>query len=332
MSDKVVFSGIQPSGDLHIGNYIGAIQQWVKLQEEPGDKEIVLCAVDLHAITIPQDPKILKENIRELTAMWLACGIDPKKSHIFVQSENHDHSYLAWIFDCTTPIGWMNRMTQFKDKSEKQKESTSIGLFNYPALMAADILLYDTTLVPVGEDQVQHIELTRDIAERFNTKYKQLFTLPAPMIDKRVARIKSLQNPEKKMSKSEIDPAGTINLLDNLDEVVKKIKRAVTDSGSHISSETPSKALENLLAIYAKFTSQEAGAVAKEFNGKSYSDFKERLAEVVVAGLGPIQEKYKKIREDEKILDEVLQKGLEFSLSKSSKKILQVKEAMGLGR
>lgn len=329
---KVIFSGIQPSGSLHIGNYIGAVQQWIKLQDEPDEKEIIFCIVDLHAITVPQDPKVLKENIRELVASWLACGIDPKKSNIFVQSENHDHSYLAWIFDCITPIGWMNRMTQFKDKSEKQKEWTSFGLFNYPALMAADILLYDTTLVPVGEDQVQHIELARDIAEKFNKKYKELFTIPSPVVDKKAARIRSLQNPEKKMSKSEVDPQGTINLLDNLDEVTKKVKKAVTDSGTHVSADKQTPALENLITIYAKFTNKSNEEAIKELDGKSYSEFKDKLAEAVVVGLKPIQEEYKRIRSDQKILDDVLQKGLEFTSSKSSKKVSEVTEAMGLGR
>lgn len=332
MTEKVIFSGIQPSGNLHIGNYIGAIQQWIKLQSEPEEKEIIFCIVDLHAITVPQDPKVLKENIHELAASWLACGIDPKKSRIFVQSENHDHSYLAWIFDCITPISWMNRMTQFKDKSEKQKEGTSIGLFNYPALMAADILLYDTTHVPVGEDQVQHIELARDVGEKFNKAFKQIFTIPAPMVDKKAARIKSLQNPEKKMSKSEVDPQGTVNLLDNLDEVAKKVKRAVTDSSTHVSVESRSPALENLLTIYAKLVGKEPDDIAKELDGKSYSEFKDKLAEVVVTALKPIQQEYKRIRSDEKILDEVFQQGLEFTSSKSSVKVREVKEAMGLGR
>src|SRR3990167_11538421 len=240
--NKIIFSGVQPSGSLHIGNYIGALKQWKELQNET---EAIFCIVDMHAITVPQDPQVLREKILEVAALYLACGIDPEKSHIFVQSENSDHANLAWILNCITPFGQLERMTQFKEKSQKQKEGTTAGLFDYPVLMASDILLYQTDEVPVGEDQKQHIELTRDLAEKFNKKYGETFKLPAPLIQKETAplrqgfagqaRIMSLQNPASKMSKSDKDPMGTINLLDNEGQIREKIKRAVTDSGSSVS-------------------------------------------------------------------------------------------------
>lgn len=331
MKKQVIFSGIQPSGNLHIGNYIGAIQQWVKLQNST-ESELIFCVVDLHAITVHQDPKVLKEKILEVAALYVACGIDPKKSHIFVQSENPDHSYLSWIFDCITPSGWLTRMTQFKEKSAKQKESTSVGLFNYPALMAADILLYDTDLVPVGEDQTQHVELTCDIAERFNRLYGDLFKLPKVMVDKTAARLMSLQNPLSKMSKSDSDPLGTINLLDGPDEIARKIKRAVTDSGSEIIYQEDKPAIANLLVIYSKLSGRSIKELEKEYQGKSYADFKKDLAEVLVEYLKGIQESYYTIRNERDVLEKILNEGLHFSLERSSKKIGAVKKAVGLGR
>lgn len=331
MKKQVIFSGIQPSGNLHIGNYIGAIQQWVNLQSST-DNELIFCVVDLHAITVHQDPKLLKEKILEVAALYVACGIDPKKSHIFVQSENPDHSYLSWIFDCITPSGWLTRMTQFKEKSAKQKESTSVGLFNYPALMAADILLYDTDLVPVGEDQTQHVELTCDIAERFNRLYGDLFKLPRVMVDKTAARLMSLQNPLSKMSKSDSDPLGTINLLDGPDEIARKIKRAVTDSGSEIIYQEDKQAIANLLVIYSKLSNRSIKELEKEYQGKSYVDFKKDLAEVLVEYLKGIQESYYTIRNERDVLEKILDEGLHFSLERSSKKIGAVKKAVGLGR
>ncbi len=331
-----IFSGIQPSGNLHIGNYIGAIQQWLNFQnnETTGqlNNDFIFCIVDLHAITVPQDPRILREKNREVAALYIACGIDPHKSHIFIQSENPDHSYLTWIFDCITPIGWMNRMTQFKDKSEKQKESTSVGLFNYPALMAADILLYDTDFVPVGEDQTQHIELTRDIAQKFNATYGTIFKEPKAMIDTSAARIMSLQNPSAKMSKSDKDPKGTINLLDTPDNIREKVKRAVTDSGSDIRFDKDKPAMSNLLTIYSKLSRQSISQIEERCNQQGYAAFKEDLAEVIIKALVPIQEKFKKLMDDKEYLDTILNNGRDFSLSRSRQKILQVKEAIGLGR
>lgn len=328
---KIIFSGIQPSGNLHIGNYIGAIRQWVTLQNDP-NYELMFFAVDLHAITVPQDPQVLREKNLELTALYIACGIDPKKSKIFIQSENPDHTYLAWIFDCVIPMGWMNRMTQFKDKSQKQAENTTIGLFNYPALMAADILLYDTNLVPVGEDQKQHIELTRDVAEKFNRTFGEAFVLPEPMIDRESGRIMSLQNPNSKMSKSDKDPTGTINLLEDAASVRDKIKRAVTDSGSEVKAGEDKPALTNLLSIYSKLSGMTVGEIEEKHKGRGYGAFKESLSEVVVDALAPIQAKYKELRSDAGELERVLNEGRDYARERSSKKIAQVKKLVGLGR
>lgn len=328
---KVIFSGIQPSGNLHIGNYIGAIQQWVTLQNDQ-NYELMFFVVDLHAITVPQDPKVLREKNLELTALYIACGINPKKSKIFIQSENPDHTYLAWIFDCMIPMGWMNRMTQFKDKSLKQGENTTIGLFNYPALMAADILLYDTNLVPVGEDQKQHIELTRDVAEKFNKTFGETFVLPKPMIDREAARIMSLQNPTAKMSKSDKDPSGTINLLEDVSSVHDKIKRAVTDSGSEVRAGEDKPALTNLLAIYSKLSGMTVAEIEEKHRGQGYGVFKENLGGVVMSALAPIQSKYKELRNDVGELKRILNEGRDFARDRSSKKIVQVKKLVGLGR
>jgi tryptophanyl-tRNA synthetase len=368
---KIIFSGIQPSGNLHIGNYVGAIRQWValqkktttikeelkvvkknsdlidggsivdlsKLQSELVEDELIFCVVDLHAITINQNPKILREKNLEVAALYIACGIDPEESHIFIQSENPDHVFLSWIFDCVTPFGWMNRMTQFKDKSEKQKESTSVGLFNYPALMAADILLYDTDLVPVGNDQIQHIELTSDIAQRFNHLFKeQIFKEPKPLIDKNAARIMSLQDPLKKMSKSDSNPLATINLLDDPDEVAKKIRRAVTDSGNEIiynQKERP--AISNLLNIYSRFSGASIPELEMKFKNISYSSFKEELigvimSEIVGVGIKDIQKEYHRLIKNKDYLNKVLDEGRDFARDLSSKKITEVRRVMGLGR
>lgn len=324
---KVIFSGIQPSGNLHIGNYIGAIQQWIKLQE---DREAIFCIVDLHAITVAQDPKTLKEKVLDTVALYLACGIDTKKSHIFVQSENPDHPYLAWLLNCITPLGQLERMTQFKDKSLKQKEGTTAGLFDYPVLMAADILLYQTDEVPVGEDQKQHIELTRDLAEKFNSRFGETFKLPVPIIQKETARIMSLQNPLSKMSKSDKDPMGTINLLDDENSVSEKITKAVTDSGSEIVFREDKPAISNLLTIYSVFSGVSAQEAETSFRGKTYSEFKKVLETAVNKKLSLIREEYKKTRNDEKVLRQILDEGAEYARSKSSQTLKEVREKMGL--
>jgi tryptophanyl-tRNA synthetase len=327
MGKKIIFSGIQPSGNLHIGNYIGAISQWVRLQDE---NEAIFCIVDLHAITVKQDPKALREKCLEVAALYLACGINPAKSKIFIQSENPDHTYLAWIFDCIVPFSWMGRMTQFKAKSEKSTSST-VGLFNYPALMAADILLYDTSEVPVGEDQLQHIELTNHIARKFNNLYGETFKLTKGLIDREASRIMSLQDPTAKMSKSDADRLGTIDMLDTDEQIRDKVKRAVTDSKTHIGGEL-SAAIKNLLVIYSKLSGKVTEDVTRHFEGKSYAEFKKELADVVVSSLKPIRQKYQKIMNDQKYLKEVLDGGSEWARAKSSVKIEKVRRVMGLGR
>lgn len=324
---KVIFSGVQPSGNLHIGNYIGALKQWVKIQE---NNDAIFCIVDLHAITVPQDPKILKEKVLEVAALYIASGIDREKSHIFIQSENPDHTYLAWILNCITPFGQLERMTQFKDKSDKYQSSTTAGLFDYPVLMAADILLYQTDEVPVGQDQKQHIELTRDIAEKFNSKFGTVFKLPNPVIQNETARIMSLQNPANKMSKSANDPLGTILLLDSDEEIRTKIKKAVTDSNSHISRDFGSESIANLVTIFAAFNNQTLEKAYEELDGKSYGEFKTLLADLVVGELSRVREKYNEIRKDEAYLRKVLDEGREYAITKSSQTLNIVKQMVGL--
>lgn len=322
---KRVFSGIKPTGDLHLGNYLGAIKQWVQKQDQ---RENFFCIVDLHAITVPQDPKILTQKTRQLAALYLACGLDPNQSVIFIQSHNQDHAQLAWILNCFLSMGQLSRMTQFKDKAEKQ-DFVSVGLFDYPALMAADILLYDADEVPVGDDQKQHVELTRDVADRFNSRYqKEIFKLPEPVI--MVGRIKSLQDPGKKMSKSEADYWGTIDLLDQPEVIVKKVKRAVTDSGSEIKSGEDKPALSNLLQIYSELAGKSVEDLEKDYQGQGYADFKKDLAEVIVNALKPIQSKYQNAVGDQK-LDQVLAQGLEKAQEFSNQKLAQVQKVVGLG-
>ncbi len=328
MAEKRIFSGIQPSGNLHIGNYIGAIKQWVELQQ---DYECIYCVVDLHAITVHQDPKELSEKIQELTALYLACGIDPKRSTIFVQSHNPDHASLAWILDCIATMGQLERMTQYKAKSENKKESVSVGLFNYPALMAADILLYDTEVVPVGDDQKQHVELTRELARRFNSRYQEVFTVPEVKLMTAGARVMSLQDPESKMSKSADDPKGTIDLLDKPEVIRDKVMSAVTDTGSEITAKPNKAGITNLLTIYSVLSGQSIRDLENQYQGKGYGDFKKDLAEVVVNFLEPIQEKYHQIREDKDYLDQVLKKGLAKAKPISEKTLEKVHKSMGLG-
>ncbi len=331
---KTVFSGLQPTGNMHIGNYIGAIKQWVKLQDE---RDAIYCIVDLHAITVYQDPKVLKEKILDTAALYIACGLDPKKAKLFVQSDNPDHPYLAWILNTITPLGQLERMTQFKEKTAKHQEN--VGLFDYPVLQAADILLYQTDEVPVGDDQKQHIELARDLAEKFNSKFGQTFKLPEPLIQKPFgsaqgqgqARIMSLQNPTAKMSKSDVDPMGVINLLDTKDEIFEKVKKAVTDSGSKISRDKASEGLSNLLTIYSAFKNQGLDKTYDDVEGKSYGEFKTKLADLLIENLTPIQKNYKEVRSDEDYLRNVLKQGLENVKEKSSKTIEEVKEKVGLG-
>ncbi|HTK03672.1 MAG TPA: tryptophan--tRNA ligase [Alphaproteobacteria bacterium] len=321
---KRVFSGIQPSGNLHIGNYIGAIKHWVAGQN---DGLNIFCIVDMHAITTPQDPKILNEKTLEIAAILLAAGIDPEKSILFVQSQNPDHANLGWIMNCMASMGQMNRMTQFKDKSEN-KEFVSVGLFDYPALMAADILLYDTTHVPVGEDQKQHVELARDLAERFNSKFGETFTLPMPVIPKVGGRVMSLVDPTKKMSKSDPNKNATIYLLDSEEEVIKKIKSAATDSGSEIKKDVNKHGISNLIDIYSEFSGLTVEEIETKFAGKNYGEFKQAVAESVNNFLKNFQEKYNNLRQSSD-LKNILKQGSEKAKEISGKKLEEVYEKVG---
>ncbi|MFA7244430.1 MAG: tryptophan--tRNA ligase [Patescibacteria group bacterium] len=323
-----IFSGIQPTGQIHIGNYLGAIKQWIDLQNDA--EQSIFCIVDLHAITVPKDPEELQKNIISLAALYLAAGIDPKKSSLFVQSQRPEHSELAWILNCFTNIGELKRMTQFKDKGG-DSDSVSAGLFDYPVLMAADILLYGTTHVPVGDDQKQHVELTRDIAIRFNSKFGQIFTIPEPLIKKTSARIMGLDNPEKKMSKSSSTPNNYISMFDTADIVKQKIMRAVTDSGSEVKSGTERPAITNLLNIYHEVTGKEISSIEGEFVGKGYKEFKESLTEVIIEYLRPIQEKYNKIISSESEIKELLNEGANKVWPIATETLGRVHKAVGLG-
>jgi tryptophanyl-tRNA synthetase len=322
---KRVFSGVQPSGDIHIGNYLGAMRQFVALQD---DYDCFFCVVDLHALTVPQDPVELKKNTIELAALYMAIGLDPKKVTLFVQSHVSAHAELAWLLQCITYFGELSRMTQFKEKS-RGKESVSVGLFTYPDLMAADILLYKTHYVPVGEDQKQHLELTRDVAQRFNNRFGETFVIPEPMILKFGARIMSLTNPTKKMSKSDPDPNNRVNLLDDPDTIYRKIMKAVTDSESEIRLDWEKKpGVSNLLTIYSLFTDMEIDEVVNKFKGQGYGTLKKELAEVVIDKLSVIQKNYRDISEEEVL--RVLKEGAERAEAIAVETLKEVKEKMGL--
>lgn len=324
----VVFSGIQSSGNLHIGNYLGAIRHWVASQSE---KSNFFCVVDLHAITIPQDPQVLRGKIKEVAALYLACGIDPEASTIFVQSQNPDHTCLAWILDCVASVGQLKRMTQFKEKSVQQKEGVSMGLLNYPVLMAADILLYHTNEVPVGEDQQQHVELARELARRFNSRFGDVFTVPEAKIATGGVRVKSLQDPTSKMSKSDSNSRGAVYLLDAPEVVRTKIKAAVTDSGSEIHRGSDKPAVNNLLDIYSLLAEVPITELEERYVGKSYREFKEDLAEVVVEFLEPLQERYREIVDDPTYLNDILETGLGRAKAVSGPTLRKVEEVVGLG-
>ncbi len=322
--DKIVFSGIQPSGNLHLGNYIGAVKHWVASQN---DGLNIFCIVDLHAITVPQEPRQLREKTFELTAILIASGIDPEKSILFVQSHNPDHANLGWVFNCFTGMGQLQRMTQFKDKSEN-KDFVSVGLFDYPVLMAADILLYNTTEVPVGDDQKQHVELARDIAEKFNGKFGDIFVLPKPVIPATGGRIMSLIDPTKKMSKSDTNQNATIYLLDDLELARKKIMGATSDSGNEIKYDWKEKpGISNLIEIYNQLSDKSLEEIEKEFTSKSYKEFKEKVAEVVVDFLESFQKKYNKVIESD--LKEVLEKGSQKAYKLSHPKLIEVYKKVG---
>jgi len=330
---KKIFSGVQPTGNLHLGNYLGAIKNFVELNNDD-ENECVFCVVDLHAITVKQDPKVLRDNIRETVATFLACGIDPQKNIIFNQSTVSAHSEAAWILSCVARMGWLNRMTQFKEKAGKDKEKASVGLYSYPILMAADILLYDASHVPVGEDQKQHLELCRDIAQKFNNDYgvDDFFKVPEPLIQKEFSRIMSLKDGAKKMSKSELSDLSRINLTDDMDVIVNKIKKAKTDplplpSSVNELSERPEA--KNLLGIYSSLTSSTLDKTVKDFDGKNFSEFKEKLSQVLVEKINPISVEIKKLINDKGFLDKILLEGHKKANNIASKKIKEIREIIG---
>jgi len=330
---KKIFSGVQPTGNLHLGNYLGAIKNFVELQSEKENK-CIFCVVDLHAITVKQNPKELKKNIRETAATFIACGIDPAQSIIFNQSMVSAHSEAAWILSCVSRIGWLNRMTQFKEKAGKDKEKASIGLYSYPVLMAADILLYDATHVPVGDDQKQHLELCRDIAQKFNNDFEatDFLKVPEPLIQKQFSRIMSLKDGIKKMSKSDPSDLSRINLTDDKDQIINKIKKAKTDplalpEGIKNLADRPEA--ENLLGIYSSLKNQNLESSISEFSGKNFSEFKEKLSEALTQTIEPISKEIKKLLNDEKHLDKILLEGSVKADRIASKKIKEIKELVG---
>ena len=322
---KRIFSGAQPTGNLHIGNYLGALKNWVTLQNE---YESFFCIVNLHAITLPQNPQILKQKTLDLARIYLASGVDQKISTVFVQSDVSQHAELAWILNCVARMGELERMTQFKDKGKGNRERAGVGLFTYPTLMASDILLYKTNLVPVGQDQKQHLELTRDLAERFNRDFGETFKIPEPFIPPVGANVLSLQEPTKKMSKSDENLNGSIFLLDDADTITKKIKRAVTDSGTDIKFDETRPAINNLLTVYQLLTNKTAEQCEADFEGKGYGHFKTELAETVVEFLRPFQERVKEFDDEE--LGKILKEGAERARSIAKETLQTVYERMGI--
>ena len=331
--EKKIFSGVQPTGNLHLGNYLGAIKNFVDLNNE-SENQCVFCVVDLHAITVKQEPKELKKNIRETVATFVASSIDPKKSIIFNQSRVSAHSEGAWILSCVARMGWLNRMTQFKEKAGKDKEKASVGLYSYPILMAADILLYDATHVPVGDDQKQHLELCRDIAQKFNNDFEVegFLQAPEPLIQKEFSRIMSLKNGLKKMSKSDISNLSRINLTDNKDEIINKIKKAKTDPQpmpKTIKELDDRAEAKNLLGIYSSLTNSNLEKSVESFAGKNFSEFKEKLSEVLVDKIEPISIEIKKLLNDQSYLDNILLDGADRANVIASEKIKKIKEIVG---
>lgn len=320
-----VFSGVQPTNNLHLGNYLGAIKNWVELQNS---YDSFYCVVDLHAITVKQDPKILRQNILNVAKTYLALGIDPNKSTIFIQSQVKEHTELAWILNTIAKLSELERMTQFKDKAKQHKDNINMGLFAYPVLMAADILLYDAEVVPVGEDQKQHVELTRDLAARFNSAFGKTFIEPEPLIKKEGARIMGLDDPSKKMSKSAVSANNYIALLDNPEVAAKKISRAVTDSGNTIESGKDRPALTNLLTIYSLLSGQTIKNIEKEYTGKGYADFKKGLAATVTKFLTDFQTKFNAL--DDNKVKAILEDGAKKARAIAEKKMADVKNKMGL--
>ena len=330
---KKIFSGVQPTGNLHLGNYLGAIKNFVELNND-NENKCVFCVVDLHAITVKQDPKELRNNIRETVATFIASGIDPKKSIIFNQSQVTAHSEAAWILSCVARMGWLNRMTQFKEKAGKDKEKASVGLYSYPVLMAADILLYDSTHVPVGDDQKQHLELCRDIAQKFNNDYKvdDFFKIPEPLIQKEFSRIMSLKDGLKKMSKSELSDLSRINLTDEKDQIIMKIKKAKTDAlpmPSNIDDLKERPEAKNLIGIYSSITGLSLEKSIQNFSGENFSKFKENLADALVEKLTPISLEIRKLLNEKNYLDQILSDGCKKAHEIASQKVKKIHEIVG---
>jgi len=326
MERKVVFSGVQPSGGLTIGNYIGAIKNWISLQDE---YDCYYSIVDLHAITVPQVPKDLRKNTLEVLAVYLACGLEPEKSTIFIQSHVSAHAELTWVLNTISYMGQLSRMTQFKEKSRKSEENLNAGLFTYPVLMAADILLYQADLVPVGDDQKQHLELARDLAERFNNRYSHTFKVPEPLIKKEGARIMSLQDPESKMSKSDENENAYILILDKPDAIRRKVKRAVTDSIGEIKYNDQQLGVKNLLTIYSAFSGHSIEEIENKYEGVGYGKFKEDLAEIIIEGLRPIQEKFDDLMKNKDYLERVYKEGAERASYIANKTLRKVYRKVG---
>lgn len=325
---RKVFSGIQPSGNFHLGNYLGAIRNWVAQQ---ADHDNIFCVVDLHALSLPTTRETLRANILNLANVLLAAGLDPAQSIIFVQSDVREHSELCWLLSSVTQFGELRRMTQFKDKAGSKDEQVSAALFFYPVLQAADILLYDTNLVPVGEDQKQHVELTRDVAARFNARYGDTLVLPEPDIKPAGARVMSLEDPTKKMSKSDASPNAAIALTDDADTIRRKIRRAVTDSGSEVVAGPEKPALTNLLTIYSLLSGLPIEAIEQQYVGKGYGAFKSDLAEVIVEALAPIQSRLAELSANPQIAQDVLTEGADRARVRAAAKMAQVRDRMGIG-
>lgn len=325
-------SGIQPSGNITLGNYLGAVKNFVKLQNDSSFTDILVFVADLHAITVNQDKQELRKNIKSLVALYVACGLDPERVHIFIQSEVPAHTMLGWVLQCNGYIGELERMTQYKDKKERQVQGVSVGLLTYPSLMAADILLYDADVVPVGNDQKQHLELTRDLAERFNNKYGETFVIPKPYISEAGARIMSLIEPTKKMSKSDSNPKAYIALLDDINIIKKKIKSAVTDSDGVIKYDPDNKpGISNLLTIMSCITGKRIEDLVLEFKDSNYANFKEEVANAVVNEIAPIQAKYNELI-NSKVIDDILDNGRDYANYLANKKIAKIYNKIGLGR
>ncbi len=323
---KIIFSGIQPTGTFTLGNYIGAIRNWGPLQEE---YNCIYSIVDLHAITVKQDPVKLRQNTLQAYALLLACGIDPEKSIVFIQSHAKTHAELSWVLSCSTQFGELSRMTQFKDKSQKHADDVNAGLFTYPVLMAADILAYQADLVPIGADQKQHLELARNVAQRFNNKYGEFFTIPEPYIPKVGARVMSLQEPLKKMSKSDENVNATIFILDDKDTIIRKFKRAVTDSDTEIRYADGKDGINNLMTIYSAVTAKSFEEIEKEFSGKGYGDFKIAVGEAVADSLQPVRDNFAKLMQDKDYLKKCYTEGAQKGLSISQKVVSKVYRKVG---